>query len=260
MAQTIKVKRSAVAGKVPLTTDIDLGELAINTYDGKLFLKKNNGADSIVEVGSLAGFAFARKTSNYTASHKDFLYCDTSAGSFTVTLPATPSEGHTVIVVDAKNYFGTNNLTIDRNGSTIEGDASNMVLSIASKQYTIAYLNSSWRIYVSDAFNNVNSPVYLQGPTAGNEGTDVTLIIKDWNYTYSYVVSVTGGSYTRTTDKIVWNLPSVESNTIHTLTLSVTGVGSYDHYVNVLQVNTNADTSVAITNFASGSYNEGWTI
>lgn len=47
---TIKLKRSAVQGKVPTTTDLDFGELAINTYDGKLYLKKDDGAQSIVDV------------------------------------------------------------------------------------------------------------------------------------------------------------------------------------------------------------------
>jgi hypothetical protein len=40
MANKIQIKRSAVPGKAPAIGDIDLGELAINTYDGKLFLKK----------------------------------------------------------------------------------------------------------------------------------------------------------------------------------------------------------------------------
>ena len=39
----IKLKRSATAGKIPLTTDLDLGEIAINTYDGKLYIKKDVG-------------------------------------------------------------------------------------------------------------------------------------------------------------------------------------------------------------------------
>lgn len=50
---TIKIKRSAVAGKIPADTDLDLGELAINTYDGKLFLKKSvAGTNTIVDVTS----------------------------------------------------------------------------------------------------------------------------------------------------------------------------------------------------------------
>lgn len=51
----VKLKRSNVAGKVPLTTDIDLGEIAINTFDGKAYFKKNNGTESIVEIGTGAG-------------------------------------------------------------------------------------------------------------------------------------------------------------------------------------------------------------
>jgi hypothetical protein len=35
MALKIELKRSSVPGKVPATTDLALGELAINTYDGK---------------------------------------------------------------------------------------------------------------------------------------------------------------------------------------------------------------------------------
>jgi hypothetical protein len=50
MANTIKIKRSAVAGKAPAVGDLDLGELALNTYDGKLYTKRDNGTASIVEL------------------------------------------------------------------------------------------------------------------------------------------------------------------------------------------------------------------
>ena len=45
----IKIKRSAVAGKIPTTTSLELGELAINTYDGKVFIQQDQGG---VGVGS----------------------------------------------------------------------------------------------------------------------------------------------------------------------------------------------------------------
>lgn len=53
----IKLKRSAVASKVPTTADLELGELAVNTYDGKLFIKKDNGTASIVEIGASGSVA-----------------------------------------------------------------------------------------------------------------------------------------------------------------------------------------------------------
>ena len=40
MAQTIKLKRSNTAGNLPTTSDLALGEVAINTKDGKFFSKK----------------------------------------------------------------------------------------------------------------------------------------------------------------------------------------------------------------------------
>lgn len=54
MTSRVLNKRSVVPGKVPTTAQIDLGELAINTRDGKLFLKRDNGNGTftIVEIGS----------------------------------------------------------------------------------------------------------------------------------------------------------------------------------------------------------------
>tara|TARA_B100001029_G_C15060663_1_gene458173 strand:- start:554 stop:3781 length:3228 start_codon:yes stop_codon:yes gene_type:complete len=52
----IKFKRSAVAGKKPTIEQLPLGELAINTYDGKLFLRQDTGgvgiATRVVEIGT----------------------------------------------------------------------------------------------------------------------------------------------------------------------------------------------------------------
>ena len=55
MANTLKLKRSSVAAKVPSTGDLQLGELALNTYDGKLYTKKDNGTATIVEIGAGGG-------------------------------------------------------------------------------------------------------------------------------------------------------------------------------------------------------------
>lgn len=65
MANTIKLRRSATAGKVPQVGDIQLGELALNTHDGKLYTKRSvSGVESVVELsggtlGDLDGGAAA---------------------------------------------------------------------------------------------------------------------------------------------------------------------------------------------------------
>jgi hypothetical protein len=65
MANTIRLRRSAVPSAQPTTAQLALGEVAINTYDGKLYIKKDNGNESIVEIG--AGGSGASVTVSDTA-------------------------------------------------------------------------------------------------------------------------------------------------------------------------------------------------
>ena len=52
MSTTIKHIRSSVAGRTPTTSQLPLGVLAINTADGKVFIKKDvSGTETIVEIG-----------------------------------------------------------------------------------------------------------------------------------------------------------------------------------------------------------------
>lgn len=50
MANILKLKRSDVAGRAPGVADLAPGELAINTHDGRLFLKKDDGIPAIIDV------------------------------------------------------------------------------------------------------------------------------------------------------------------------------------------------------------------
>lgn len=69
MAQTIISKQSGVSTDVPTTAQLSLGELAINTFDGKVFIKKNNGVESIVELvtgGAVTPASFIKQTGSST--------------------------------------------------------------------------------------------------------------------------------------------------------------------------------------------------
>ncbi len=50
MATVIKLKRSETASSVPSTSDLQVGELAINTSDKKIYVK--DSGSNIVEVAS----------------------------------------------------------------------------------------------------------------------------------------------------------------------------------------------------------------
>ncbi len=74
MATPIRIKRSAVAGKRPTTEQLQLGELAVNFYDGKVFFKQDQGAvgvgTRIVEIGA-GSTSFAGKTLYVTTNGDD---------------------------------------------------------------------------------------------------------------------------------------------------------------------------------------------
>ncbi len=104
MAQTIKLKRSAQAGNTPALNQLELGEIAINTADGKMFIKRDDGTandPTIVEVGSTGSFL------------------PLSGGSLTGSLTA-PSLAVDNITIDGNDISTTNsngNLTITPNGA-----------------------------------------------------------------------------------------------------------------------------------------------
>ena len=53
MATVIQFKRSSTQNDTPATSDLALGELAVNTYHGRVYTEKNDGSAAIVEVGSV---------------------------------------------------------------------------------------------------------------------------------------------------------------------------------------------------------------
>lgn len=72
MSTSIKLRRSAVAGKVPTTSQLELGEIAINTYDGNLFIKQQQGeVEEIIKfIGSnpVENMLFVQKNGSDTKS------------------------------------------------------------------------------------------------------------------------------------------------------------------------------------------------
>lgn len=85
MSTNVKLKRSAVPGKIPLTSSLELGELALNTHDGCIYLKRDGiSGEEIVKIcGNVATDQFV-VLNNFVGT-----------GSQTVfTLSAVPTASH----------------------------------------------------------------------------------------------------------------------------------------------------------------------
>ena len=89
------------------------------------------------------------KTANgYVAIKNDLVRCNTAAGAFSVSFPATPSDGDIIGVIDISNTFGINNLTLLPNTKFIESDSTSYILDINGAYVSFIYNTSTtnWRL------------------------------------------------------------------------------------------------------------------
>lgn len=83
------------------------------------------------------------KTSGFTAVAYGGYFCNTTSSAFTVTLPATPTRGQFVVIVDYAGTAGTNAITIGNNGSNINGVASSIAIATNRAGLTLTYIDST---------------------------------------------------------------------------------------------------------------------
>lgn len=145
MANTIKLRRSATSGAIPTTSQLALGELAMNTFDGKLFLKTDqSGTEAIVEVGSGSSVTIASTTPSSPAvgdiywdsdESTAYIYYDDGNTQQWVPLVATsPSQFDTSDIVSGTLPVargGTGHTTYT-DGQLLIGNSSNSSLSKAT--------------------------------------------------------------------------------------------------------------------------------
>lgn len=106
------------------------------------------------------------RTANYTAANNNRIIADTSNGSFTVTLPASPNTGDYIIITDGYDWRA-NNLSISRNGSTIEGISDDMYIDV--KGITVEFIYNgnptvnTWQVTATTGPQGVQGPQGAQG-------------------------------------------------------------------------------------------------
>jgi len=166
-----------VALKAPASVSADLTFTlpATDGTNGQVLSTNGSGVLSFITPSAGISFQSSVKTSGFTAVAGEGYFCNTTSSAFTVTLPATPTAGQQVAVVDYAGTFDTNALTISPNGNKIEGGTSNLQLTGEREGATLVYIDST------------------QGwlPVSGiNEGTDALAPI---SYSIDFLVIAGGG-------------------------------------------------------------------
>jgi hypothetical protein len=104
------------------------------------------------------------KTSSFTAVSGNGYFVNTTSGAITVTLPATPSAGDIVSIADYAGTAATNNITIARNGSNINGAASDQLINKNNSGITLVYVDGTqgWKGTETSNLNDIETqPEYI---------------------------------------------------------------------------------------------------
>lgn len=210
MANTVKLKRSAVQGKAPAVGDLELGEIAINTYDGKIYIKKNDGSDSIVAVGGSIAVGSSAPSSP-TAG--DLWYDTESARTFVYTgaewADASPDANNSTVISgdnppsnpeDGDLWFDTSD-GVGRLYLYYVGTSSSQWID-ASPDSTIQDLTAFRNVLINGAVTINQRGVSYASASVGDYWADrwkktssgMKQIVEDGNYEYStqYTLSGTG--------------------------------------------------------------------
>ena len=98
-------------------------------------------------TGKLQTKGYYTPSATYTTVNGDQVLIDTSgsgiSGPITINLPASPVIGNEVTFIDSGNNLASNNLTVGRNGSNINGAASDLVVSANASAFTLVYVNAT---------------------------------------------------------------------------------------------------------------------
>ena len=124
MAQLVKLKRTSVEGRKPTTSNLELGELAINTHDGKIYFEKDNGSPTILEVATEQSYYFY--TTSLDSRYVNLTGNESIAGNKTFSNNVIISgdlsvEGTTTTIDSTTVNIGDNTLELNYGGSQTSG-------------------------------------------------------------------------------------------------------------------------------------------
>ena len=159
-----------------------------------------NVTGTINNTGTATGFGSIDwqtgdiKTGNFTGVAGKGYFVNTAGGAVTANLPASPSAGDQMAVSDYGNNTETNGITVGRNGSNIEGSASDFSLLENGAAANFIYVDATkgW-IVISTADSTASSSDYIIA-SGGTESTSGDEKIHVFTSSGTFTVSSAGTS------------------------------------------------------------------
>jgi hypothetical protein len=141
MANTIKIKRSAVPGKSPTVSDLELGELAINTHDGRMYFKRDPGTgEMVIAMGSaeVSNVLYVAKSGNDTNNNGKSLI----QPFLTIKAALAAATSGTTVFVKSGDYTEDNPITIPAGVAVVGDSLRTVTVRPANTSSHIFYVNN----------------------------------------------------------------------------------------------------------------------
>ena len=110
---------------------------------GATVLCKSNGTQTVVTILEKGYETITNSNSPYTAVAGAQIFANTSTNPITINLPASPSVGAEVTVIDTRGTWNSNNCTIGRNGKPINSATSDLTLNTNGQAITLVYVDAT---------------------------------------------------------------------------------------------------------------------
>jgi carbonic anhydrase/acetyltransferase-like protein (isoleucine patch superfamily) len=148
---------------------------------GQSAFAQANAAYNKANTGGSGITATAIKTANYTASVNELVRCNTAAGAFSVTLPASPADGSLISISDIGSTFAVNNLTLLPNGNNLESYSTPYVLDINGAYVSFIYntATTNWKLLETPVtvMSAISTVTVAQGGTGANTFTANSILL-----------------------------------------------------------------------------------
>ena len=166
----LKIKRSAVKGKSPTTSNISLGELALNTNDGRVFFKTtdSSGTSAIATLREISGGTGITATDG-VLNLDNQVTAQTVGNATTVPRLTINAQGQVTGIATA-TVAGVSGLDFDSsNGTlTVSTSAGNFTDVLTLDPYTTADLTENTNLYHTPARVNTLFDTRLATKTTDN--------------------------------------------------------------------------------------------
>jgi len=103
----------------------------------------NNGTQTGFGRSGAVNWDTTAKTAGFTGVSGNGYFINTTSGAITVNLPASPSAGDIMALVDYAGTANTNAITVGRNGSNINGAASDLAISKENSGIVLVYVDGT---------------------------------------------------------------------------------------------------------------------